>query len=43
MTAPPSIRTSKGPIALGKLIGKGGEASVYEIAGIGDKVAKIYH
>ena len=43
MSTPFAIRTSKGPIALGKLIGKGGEASVFEIAGSTDKVAKIYH
>lgn len=40
---PPSVRDSKGPIGLGKVLGKGGEGAVYEIAGRPDQVAKIYH
>lgn len=41
--APPSVRDSKGPISLGKVLGKGGEGAVYEIAGRPDQVAKVYH
>jgi DNA-binding helix-hairpin-helix protein with protein kinase domain len=39
----PAVRDSKGPVHLGKLLGKGGEGSVYEIAGDQARVAKIYH
>ena len=31
------------PIALGRELGRGGEATVYEVAGRSDLVAKIYH
>jgi DNA-binding helix-hairpin-helix protein with protein kinase domain len=41
--APLSVRDSKGPISLGKVLGKGGEGTVYEIAGRPDQVAKVYH
>lgn len=43
MSAPPAIRDSKGPLSLGKLIGRGGEGAVYEIAGDSSRVAKIHH
>lgn len=39
----PSVRTSQGAITLGKLVGKGGEGTVYEVVGRPDRVAKIYH
>lgn len=38
-----SLRDSKGPIGLGKVLGKGGEGAVYEIAGRPHQVAKVYH
>src|SRR5688572_25734566 len=31
------------PVALGRKIGTGGEATVYDITGVTDFVAKIYH
>jgi len=43
MTTPVAIRDSRGPVSLGKLIGKGGEGAVYEIAGDSSRVAKIHH
>lgn len=39
----PAVRDSKGAVGLGKLLGKGGEGAVYEIAGSPDRVAKVYH
>lgn len=38
-----AIRGSKGPVGLGKLLGRGGEGAVHEILGSPDLVAKIYH
>ncbi len=39
----PAFRDSNGLVNLGKLLGRGGEGAVYEIAGCPDRVAKIYH
>jgi DNA-binding helix-hairpin-helix protein with protein kinase domain len=40
---PPLIRDSKGTLSLGKVLGKGGEGTVYEVVGRSDQVAKVYH
>lgn len=41
MTAP-VVRGSKGPVKLGRLLGKGGEGAVYEVVGESSLVAKVY-
>lgn len=38
----PTVMGSKGPVQLGKLLGKGGEGAVYEVVGQPALVAKIY-
>lgn len=38
----PIVRGSKGPVQLGKLLGKGGEGAVYEVLGQPNLVAKVY-
>ena len=43
MTAPPPLHGAAGPATLGRELGRGGEGTVYEIAGRLDKVAKVYH
>ncbi|MGD9657191.1 MAG: helix-hairpin-helix domain-containing protein [Methylocystis sp.] len=44
MTKPlPKVRDSKGSVALGRLLGRGGEGTVYEIADRSGQVAKLYH
>lgn len=44
MTKPlPKVRDSKGSVALGRLLGRGGEGAVYELADRRDQVAKLYH
>jgi DNA-binding helix-hairpin-helix protein with protein kinase domain len=44
MTKPlPKVRDSKGSVTLGRLLGRGGEGTVYEIADRSGQVAKLYH
>ncbi|MGH9678183.1 MAG: protein kinase domain-containing protein, partial [Candidatus Acidiferrum sp.] len=43
MSALPAVRDSKGPISLGRLIGKGAEGAVYEIVRDANRVVKIHH
>lgn len=39
-----TLYTSKGaPIEIGREIGKGGEGSVFDVPGLSDQVAKLYH
>lgn len=38
----PAVRGSKGPVQLGKLLGKGGEGAVYEVVNQPTLVAKVY-
>jgi DNA-binding helix-hairpin-helix protein with protein kinase domain len=38
-----SLKSSSGRIALGRELGRGGEGSVYDVAGRTDLVAKVYH
>jgi DNA-binding helix-hairpin-helix protein with protein kinase domain len=38
----PTVRGSKGPVQLGKQLGKGGEGVVYEVVGQPGLVAKVY-
>lgn len=39
-----TLYTSKGvPVEIGREIGKGGEGSVFEVPGLSDQVAKLYH
>ncbi|QQS10747.1 MAG: hypothetical protein IPK81_13970 [Rhodospirillales bacterium] len=40
---PDVVDTAGRPIALGRLVGRGGEGAVYEIASDANAVAKIYH
>lgn len=40
---PPFITSTQQPITTTRELGKGGEGSVYEVAGHSDQVAKIYH
>ncbi|OWK40213.1 helix-hairpin-helix domain-containing protein [Fimbriiglobus ruber] len=42
MTTRPLVNNLGQPVALGTLVGKGGEGSVYEVAGSPSAVAKIY-
>jgi DNA-binding helix-hairpin-helix protein with protein kinase domain len=37
------VHDSQGVVGLGKVLGKGGEGTVYEVAGQPDRVAKVYH
>jgi DNA-binding helix-hairpin-helix protein with protein kinase domain len=38
-----SLKSSSGRIAVGRELGRGGEGSVYDVAGRTDLVAKVYH
>src|ERR1700721_1081855 len=41
---PKSLSTSSGDtIQIGRELGSGGEGSVYEVPGLSDQVAKLYH
>ncbi len=43
MSTPNIIDAANKPVALGKLIARGGEGSVYEVTGDAGRVAKVYH
>ncbi len=43
MTTPVLLSRDGQRVSLGQMLGRGGEACVYEIAGQPDKVAKVYH
>lgn len=44
MKTPPTIYDSQGsPLVLGRLLGRGGEGEVHELAADGKRVAKLYH
>ena len=43
MPASKFVDQNKQPVSLGRELGRGGEAVVYEVAGRSDLVAKIYH